>query len=347
MRSTYHDPTLGEELADWWNNNRKKIIGGVAGALGALYLISAYKPVDQKELGVVTTLGQYTRTARPGPNFIVPVVQRMHKEDVQTTRKVEIGFRTLPAKKGEKPQYRDALTDDEMRTEAQMLTADENIIWASMVIQYRVRPSGVEDYKFNLEDPHRALNEVGRATLAQNVGDYGVDEILTFARAEIEQSIKEDTQSIMDLYDSGIEVIAVQLQQTQPPNLKGTDKEVTVAEAFQDVESARQHKEELVQQGQSYAYDVVESARGEAAKKISDAQGDKATRVGDAQADVSEFNDLYTEFQENPEGTRYRLYVETMQETYPELEKIVVDDELLKRGMVPIFDLEGRVENGN
>ena len=320
------------------------IAGIIAGAL------LTYRPIKPQNLGVVTRLGQYSRTAQPGPNFIIPLFEGMKQVDVTTTNTVEIGFRTIGIdKETGKPLYLDALNDDEMKHEAQMLTADENIIWASMVIQYRNSAADVTDYLFNCEDPEGTLNEIGQAILRQTVGDYGVDEVLTFGRSQMEQIIEEETQKTIDLYQCGLDIITVQLQNTQPPHDTGTYADesgtlVTVADAFRDVESARQDKDGVINEARGYANRTITTAEGTASEIIAQAEGIKATRIGQAHRHVEEFNELLLQHKLDPEGTEFRLYVELMTDIYQDLDVTVIDDELVQGGLLPFLDITGGTE---
>jgi modulator of FtsH protease HflK len=292
----------------------------------------SYKPVGQRDLGVVTSLGQYSRTLEPGPHFIVPIIEHMTPVDVQSNQSVEIGFRTINLEKGE---FRGADDDENLKKEAQMLTADENIVWAPLVLQYKVDPARVTDYVFNIKDPERTIRLVGEAALRQTVGDYGVDEVLTSGRPEINAEVKEVAQELFDKYGFGIEVQNCYLQQTTAPSTEG------VANAFRDVETARQTKDSRINDALSYQNRIVTQAKGDAGQIKALAEGQKATRIGEAQRDVGEFNLLLQQYLLDPVGTENRLYLETMELIYPNIDKRIFDSALAKGNILPILNLSG------
>jgi modulator of FtsH protease HflK len=303
----------------------------------------SYRTVAPQNLGVVTSLGQYSRTLEAGPHFIVPFIEGMTQVDVTTNKSIEIGFRTVKeATTTQKAVFKDASNDPDMVDEAQMLTADENIAWVSMVLQYKVNPQDVTDYLFNVKDQEGTIRLVGEAALRQVVGNYGVDEVITSGRAEITDKIRQESQKLFDLYGMGITVQGIYLQSTAAPNLAGTDPaKGTVSDAFQSVETARQAKDTTINDANTYKNQTVTQAEGEAQKIIADAEGQKATRVGAAQKDVAEFNLLLQQYMLDPAGTRSRLYLETMERIYPNLDKTIIDSSLTGGKTLPLLDLNG------
>lgn len=316
-------------------------IAGV-GLAAVLAFTMSYRTVAPQNLGVVTSLGQYSRTLEAGPHFIVPIVESMAQVDVTTNKSVEIGFRTVKeAKNGEGAVYRDASTgDQEMIDEAQMLTADENITWVSMVLQYKVDPTKVTDYMFNVRDQENTILKVGEAALRQAVGNYGVDEVITSGRAEIMAQIETETQRLFDIYGLGVDVQGIYLQSTGAPNTYGSDQSRgTVADAFRGVETARQGKDARINDALAYKNQITTEAMGNAQQIIALAEGEKATRIGGAQRDVGEFNLLYMQYMLDPLGTRNRLYLETMEKIYPNLDKTIIDSSLADGNVLPLLEL--------
>jgi modulator of FtsH protease HflK len=302
----------------------------------------SYRPVASQNLGVVTQLGRYDRTVSAGPHFIIPLVEGMQQVDVTTYHSVEVGFRTIREGTTDRAaEYRDATNDNEMKAEAQMLTADENIAWVSMVLQYKVDPIKVTDYLYNVKEQEATVQRVSEAALRQVVGNYGVDEVLTFGRNEIAEKVKEETQKLMDEYKMGVEVTGVYLQSPRAPMEYGSTNKMTVFQAFQDVETQRQNKEAAINNAQAYKNKITTEAQGIASQTIAQAEGQKATRIGEAKQDVAEFNLLYQQYLLDPLGVKQRLYLETMEKIYPNLEKIIVDSSLVNKGMLPLFDLNG------
>ncbi len=301
-----------------------------------------YRPVASQNLGVVTRLGRYDRTLSAGPHFIIPFAESMKQVDVTTYHSVEVGFRTIKeGTSNRSAEYKDATNDEGMKVEAQMLTADENIAWVSMVLQYKVDPINVTDYLYNVNNQEETIQRVSEAALRQVVGNYGVDEVLTFGRNEISQHVQEEAQKLLDEYGLGVQVTGVYLQDPRAPMEKGSLTDMTVFQAFQNVETQRQNKEAAINNAQAYMNRVTTEAQGIASQTIAQAEGQKATRIGEAEQDVAEFNLLYHQYLLDPKGVRQRLYLETMETIYPNLEKIIVDSTLVDGGVLPLFDING------
>jgi len=335
--------TLSGLVRHYARKYRKVIVPTVAAVAALTIFGMSYRPVSPSNVGVVTRLGTYARTEQPGPHFIVPLLEGMTPVDVMSNNSVEIGFRTVEeAAHGKPAVYDSAASSDEMRQEAQMLTADENIAWAEVVIQYRVDPTRVTDYLFNINDPVSTIHGVGQAVTRQAVGNYGVDELLTFGRDEITQQIKLDTQKILDNYGAGVEIVGVYLQNPTPPDVAGSDSaKGTVLAAFQNVETARQNMDQAINDAKAYENKVTTEAEGRANQLIADAEGVKVTRVGLAQRDVAEFELLLGQYLLDPLGTKSRLYLETMEKIYPNLQKYIVDGNLPGNGVLPLLNLNG------
>jgi len=155
--------------------------------------------------------------------------------------------------------------------------------------------------------------------MRQVVGDRTVDEVITIGRQEIESECNQKLKELVDLYELGITIDQVQLKNVDPPQ--------PVQASFNEVNQAQQEKEKSINVANGEYNRVVPRARGEAEKTISEAEGYATKRVNEAQGDASRFNALFTEYQKAPEVTRRRIYLETMEDVMPKLEKKVVIDE--------------------
>ena len=88
---------------------------------------------------------------------------------------------------------------------------------------------------------------------------------------------------------------------------------------------AGQERERAKNEAQAYANDVIPRARGAAARLTEEAQGYKARIVAQAQGDAQRFRLIQTEYARAPQVTRDRLYLETMQQVYGNVTKVLVD----------------------
>ena len=216
-----------------------------------------------------------------------------------------MGFRTL--KNG---QYR------RVEKESLMLTGDENIVDAQMIVQYKIKDPVA--YLFNIVGPELTVREAAEASLRTVVGRNKIDETLTTGKFTIQEETKEQLAAILDKYESGIHVVAVQLQDVSPPK--------EVMGAFKDVASAKEDKNRMINQAEGYRNDVIPKARGEAESMIRDAEGFKESRIKRSEGDAAKFTTVLKEYRKAKSITEKRLYLETMQKVLPGIEKIVVPD---------------------
>jgi len=219
---------------------------------------------------------------------------------------VEIGFRTISF--GPPARYR------EIPVEALMLTGDENIVSAEAIVQYKIKDP--VNYLFNIILPEQTVRSAAEATLRQVIGERKIDEALTVGKYEIQEETKRLLQKLLDSYKAGILIVAVQLQDVNPPK--------EVQDAFKDVASAKEDKSRYINQAQGYRNDLIPKARGEAVKMTKEAEGYKIERIKKAEGDVAKFNSILTEYKKGESITQARLYLEAMEEILPNMNKIIV-----------------------
>ena len=197
-----------------------------------------------------------------------------------------------------------------------MLTGDENIVDAELIIQYKIKDA--VSYLFNFVEPELTVREAAEASLRTIIGSHRIDEALTSGKFVIQEETKELLQSILDKYDTGILVVAVQLQDVSPPK--------QVISAFKDVASAKEDKNRMINQAEGYRNDVIPKARGEAQAMIREAEGFKEARIKRAEGDVAKYNAMLVEYKKAKDVTRKRMYLETMEEILPNIKKYIVPD---------------------
>ena len=271
-----------------------------------LWLATGVYIVGPDEVGVVRTFGKFTRVVQSGLNWKFPApIEIVDTPKVTEVKRIEIGFRTL--KNG---QYRT------VEKESLMLTGDENIVDAEMIVQYKIKDP--VSYLFKIVAPELTVREAAEASLRTVVGRNNIDETLTTGKFTIQEETKVQLQSILDKYESGIHVVAVQLQDVSPPK--------EVIGAFKDVASAKEDKNRMINQAEGYRNDVIPKARGEAESMIRDAEGFKESRIKRAEGDAVKFTTILKEYNKAKSITEKRLYLETMEKVLPEIEKIIVPD---------------------
>ena len=282
-----------------------KIIPLLVAAL-ALWLFTGVYMVGPDEVGVVRTFGEYTRVTQSGLNYHFPYpIEQVNTPAITEVKRIEIGFRTL-----NNGQYRT------VEKESLMLTGDENIVDAEMIVQYKIKDPVA--YLFNIVEPELTVRQAAEASLRTVVGRNNIDETLTTGKFKIQEETKNQIQSILDKYESGIHVVAVQLQDVSPPK--------EVIGAFKDVASAKEDKNRMVNQAEGYRNDVIPKARGEAEAMIRDAEGFKQARIKRSEGDAAKFTTILKEYRKAKSITQKRLYLETMERVLPGIEKIIIPD---------------------
>jgi len=291
-----------------------------------LYALTGIYIVAPDERGIVLRFGRVVREADPGPGYHLPwPFEQVMKPAVTQIRKEEFGFRTVSV--GPPARYRD------VDPEALMLTGDENIVKLQFIVQFKVKTgaTGATDFLFNVRDPVDTVRDAAEAAMREVLGRTDIDKALTEGKEQVQQDAQGLLQQILDEYQVGLEVVTVKLQDVDPPN--------QVADAFKDVISAQQDKERLINEARGYANDVVPKARGQAAQLLNQAQGYSAAKVQDASGAAQRFTALQQEYEKAKAVTRLRLYLETMEQVLPRVNKIILDDVAGKQ-VVPYLPLD-------
>ena len=276
--------------------------------LGAWILLSSFYIVDADEQGVVKRFGKYNRTQKPGVHFKLPwPIEKVQKPKVTEVKRIEIGFRTIDP--GPPASYR------HIPEESLMLTGDLNIVSSEFIVQYRIK--NAEEYLFNVKDVDTTIRDAAEAAKRQVVGDKEVDYVLTVGKAEIQEEVRSLLQEIMDSYGAGIHIVAVQLQDVEPPK--------PVIGAFKDVASAKEDRDKFINQAEAYWNEIIPTAQGEAKKLWNEAEAYKAEKVNRAKGEADRFTKILDETKKNEGVTRKRLYLETMESVLSGMDKFIID----------------------
>src|SRR3989338_6230344 len=255
-----------------------------------LWLLSGIYFVQEGEVGIIRRFGKEVRQATPGINYHLPwPVEQRNIVNIANIRRAEIGFRSEGTSMGRLQR---------VISESLMLTGDENIVDAQMIIQYKVQDPS--KFLFRLRNPEDTLYAASEVALRSVVGRTTIDEVLTTGRGQIQSETREFLQKLMDDYQSGIQVTEVKLQVVDPPD--------QVKDAFHEVVLAREDRERLINQAKGYKEDLIPRARGQAQKTIRESEAYKGERVLKAQGDAARFLALYEEYQKAKQVTRDRLY---------------------------------------
>jgi membrane protease subunit HflK len=286
--------------------------------------VTGYYQVEPDEVGVVQRFGEHVRTTQPGPHFKIPFgVETVAKVPTERQLKMEFGFRTLQA--GIQSTF---AAPPDVVDEAIMLTGDLNVAVVEWIVQFRIKDE--KAYLFNVRNVGETFHYMTEAVMRQVVGDHSVDEVITVGREAIARQAQEELQVLCDLYEIGIEVQQIVLQDVNPPD--------PVKPAFNEVNQAIQEKERAINEAWADYNKAVPRARGAAEPMIRAAEGYALERVNNAEGDANRFEAMYAEYRKAPDVTRTRLYLETMGELIPRLgRKLILDED--SKGVLPLLQL--------
>jgi membrane protease subunit HflK len=277
-------------------------IGLLLGLAAVVWFASGFYIVDASQRGVVLTLGKFSETTDPGLRWRLPWPVQTHEViNVTGVRTVEIGYRGSEKNK--------------VLKEALMLTDDGNIVSMQFAVQYLLKDP--KDYIFKNRHPDDAVTQAAETAIREVVGKNRMDFVLYEGRDVIAANTQKLMQENLDRYETGVQIRAVTMQSTQPPE--------QVQAAFDDAVKAGQDRERQKNEGEAYANDVIPRARGTASRLLQESEGYRARMIATAEGEASRFSKLYAEYAKAPEVTRQRLYLETMQQIYANTSKVLVD----------------------
>ncbi|PKO46912.1 MAG: FtsH protease activity modulator HflK [Betaproteobacteria bacterium HGW-Betaproteobacteria-22] len=269
-----------------------------------IWLASGFYIVDQGSTGVVMRFGKALEdTTEPGPRWHLPYpIETVEVVNMEQVRRLEVGYRSSGEGSGAKTK---------IPKEALMLTEDENIIDLQFAVQYNL--NNAKYYLFNNRSTDSAVMSAAESAIREVVGKNKLDDLLQKGLADT----SERMQAILDSYKTGVKIISVSLQSAQPPE--------QVQEAFEDVNRANQDNQRQINEGEAYANDVIPKARGTAARLLSEAAGYKLKVENEARGNASRFDQILAEYNNAPEVTRQRLYLDAQEQILSSTSKLVVD----------------------
>ena len=284
-------------------------------------VFGGYYIVEPDEKGVVLRFGSYVRTTDSGFHLkFPPPIEKVYTPKVTEVKRTEVGFRIEDP--GPPARYRDALE------ESLMLTGDENIIDLDVVAQYKIIDP--VKYLFNVRGPAATVKAAAEAAIREIIGKYKIDEALTEGKFMIQEETRALLQRILDRYDSGLQIIALQLQDVHPPQ--------QVRDSFKDVASAMEDKNRLINESQGYRNSIIPETRGKASQIIKVAEGYKEERINHAKGDAEKFTSILQEYRKARDVTRKRLYIETMEEVLTGIDKYIIEGKT--SGVLPLLPLD-------
>ena len=272
--------------------------GGDVGGLGislvlmvavVAWVISGFYTIREAERGVVLRFGKFYQSVEPGLRWKATFIDQVIPVDVESVR-------SLPAA-------------------GFVLTQDENVVRVEMDVQYRV--SDARKYLFSVTNADDSLSQATDSALRYVVGHTTMDEVLTRGREKVRQDTWQELEKTIEPYDMGITVVDVNFLPARPPE--------EVKDAFDDAISAQEDEERFIREAEAYAREVEPKARGQVKRLEEEAQGYKQQIVLKATGEVARFNEMLPQYLAAPQLARGRIYLDTMEEIYSKVNKVVVD----------------------
>ena len=328
-------PDLEEILRRGQDKLRRVLPGGNLGGRGfallvlgalALWGFSGFFRVEPDELGVVLRFGEQVRVMQPGLDYHLPYpVETVLTPKALRVNKIDIGMRVVDDVR------RGGTTVRDVPEESLMLTGDENIVDVDFSVLWKVKPDGVGQFLFNIQNPEGTVKAVAESAMREVIGRSEIQPILTGARQTTETAVQDLMQRTLDHYGAGIIIQQVQLQKVDPP--------AQVIDAFRDVQAARADLERAVNESQTYANRVLPEARGRVAQITQAAEAYRQQTVAEATGQTSRFLQIYEQYKKAPAVTRERMYLETMEHIFGGTDKIILDSGPGGSGVVPYLPL--------
>ena len=326
-------PNIDEVIKKIQEFINKYLPGGKSGGLPIILVVSIliviwglsglYRVLPDEQ-GVVLRFGKFTSTTQPGLNYHIPYpVETVLTPKVTKVNRMDIGFRSE-----RDTGFGSSTGVADVPEESLMLTGDENIVNIDFSVFWVIKDAG--KFLFKIQDPSTVVKAASETAMREVIAKSNIQSILTEGRSKIEIETQEIIQSILDEYESGIQITQVQTQKADPPD--------QVIDAFRDVQAARADMERSKNEAEAYRNDVIPRARGEAARILQAAEAYKKQVVAQAEGEASRFISIYNEYALAKVVTQERMYLETMEKVLADIDKVIIDKNV-SSGVVPYLPL--------
>ncbi|MFQ3183343.1 MAG: membrane protease subunit HflK [Octadecabacter sp.] len=299
-------------------------LGFLAGVF--LWLFASVYTVRPEQLSVELFLGEFSTIGESGLNFAPWPIITHEIVNVSQERVIEIGEEEVPAQLGDSRAVQSQLEADI----GLMLTGDENIVDIDFQVVWNITEP--DKFLFNLADPETTITAVAESAMREIIATSELAS-LNRERAVIRERLQELTQSTLNSYVSGVNIVRINLDEADPPatqvqviDIDGNQRLTSPLDAFRDVQDAEQERIQLQNQADAYANRATAGARGNAAQIVEAAEGYRARVVNEAEGEASRFLAVLNEYMKAPEVTRQRLYLETVENVFSNSDIILLDD---------------------
>jgi membrane protease subunit HflK len=287
-------------------NISKSTFGLFALAAILLWLSFGFFKVDTDENAVLLYFGKFSKIAQPGLNYHIPYpFGSVVKKSVSTVNTEEFGFSSLSRPKA----------DQDFNAESLMLTGDENIVDVQFQVQWQI--ADIRQFVFNIAQPNESIRKSAESAMREVIARTPIAEALSDGKQKIELQSKVLLQEILDSYQSGVRVVLVQLRRVDPPK--------QVIDSFRDVQTAKADKEREINEAQAYANDIIPRARGAASQMKEESEAYASQVVTNSEGEAARFLAVYNQYAKAKQVTKRRIYLETMEQIYRDMDKIYID----------------------
>lgn len=306
----------------------KSLFGIIILVIISIWLASGIFKINPDQNGLVLLFGKYHKIAEPGLNYHIPYpLGRVIKRSVSKINTEKFEASSSVSQNSRNSFYSNRRSYREVDT--LMLTGDENIVDIDFEVQWQI--SNIKDFVFNLEDPILAVRKAAESAMRAVIAKTPIVSALSDGKKQIESAVKTRLQEVLDSYGAGVSINLVQLRRVDPPS--------EVIDSFRDVQTARADKEKEINKAEAYSNSMIPDARGKAEKKIQEAEAYKAEVIANAEGQASSFNAVYYQYARAKIVTRKRIYLETMEKIYKNINKIIIDKDVSKSGMIPFLPI--------
>jgi len=318
LRSTFGDFGGG----DYWNFLKYGFF-----TVFSIWILTGIYIVNPEQQAVVTRFGKYTKTESSGLHYHLPFpIESITKIAVTRIYTIKIGVEDGDLSN----RFYKAAPDVQRMRESMMLTGDENVVDMQFEVQWKI--SDIKSFVFNVRDQVSTISDVAQSVLREIVAQAKLSSIMTNGRSAIEAKARELVQDILDEYGAGVEIVLVQMLKADPPQ--------QVIDAFRDVQTARVDRESEINRADAYRNDILPKARGRANEIINGAEGYAAEIVRVSKGQARRFDDVYEQYKNAKYVTRKRMYLETMSEILGDMDKIIIDGNASKSGIMPYLPIQ-------
>ena len=264
-----------EVSATWFYKVLERAVVPLA-ALSIIILIgmTSVAIVDADELAVIERFGRPTSTKPVGPGLVFKwpwPVEHVRKARVGLVQEIVVGeVEEEHREDGERDWAEEVITwteehkfvpsidvlvatpDDDDQQRGRGASSDDSaddetvavsILRMSMPVQYTVKrdSEGFFNYLYNYSDPQEMLRDISYRELVKQAVHFDYQKIMGEQRAEVTAILDRLIQEKCNEMKLGIDIVFVGLQDVHPPT------ESDVAATFQDVATAEQQRDTLIQ----------------------------------------------------------------------------------------------------